>query len=152
MKKKAENKPVNIEDTLYILHTRIQMLQDILALDVSPDLFLDKSIGDMDFIDKTLAVLIKILTEDTYIMGRDEQLDNLSEIEWQFSQVLARFLGHSSTISAEYFPILRDKILVLRDQSAARRKTADDSKSKKEGVETIPIVSSDEMSELLKGL
>ncbi|MDR2194050.1 MAG: hypothetical protein LBP19_06240 [Treponema sp.] len=146
------NKIVNIEDTLYILNARIQILQDILALDVSPDLFLDKSIDDMDFIDKTLAVLIKILTEDPHIAEREEQLDNLSEIEWQFSQVLALFLNSSSTISVEQFPILRDTILALRNQSAVRRKVADDSTSKKEGVETIPIVSSDEMSELIKKL
>ncbi|MDR2793178.1 MAG: hypothetical protein LBB61_05870 [Treponema sp.] len=146
------NKPVDVEDTLYILNTRIQMLQDILALDVSPNLFLDKSIDDMDFIDKTLAVLLKMLTEDTYIMERDEQLDNLSETEWQFSQVLVRFLSVSSTISAEHFPVLRDKIFVLRKQSAVRRKAADNARAKKEGVETTPIVSSDEMSELLKRL
>jgi hypothetical protein len=152
MKRNVVNKPVDVEDTLYILNTRIQMLQDILALDVSPNLFLDKSIDDMDFIDKTLAVLLKMLTEDTYIMERDEQLDNLSETEWQFSQVLVRFLSVSSTISAEHFPVLRDKIFVLRKQSAVRRKAADNARAKKEGVETTPIVSSDEMSELLKRL
>jgi hypothetical protein len=152
MKKNTINKPVNFEDTLYILHTGIQMLQDILALDVSPDLFLEKITGDIEFIDKTLDFLLKTLIEDTYILERDEQLDNLSETEWQFSQVLVRFLSVSGTISAEHFPNLRNKILTLRNQSATRRKTADDSKSKKEGAETVPLVSSDEMSELLKGL
>ncbi|MDR2782795.1 MAG: hypothetical protein LBB48_02950 [Treponema sp.] len=152
MKKNVENKPINFEDTLYILHSRIQMLQDILALDIPADLFLDKSIDDMEFIDKILEVLIKALSEDTYIMERDEQLDNFSETEWRFSQVLVRFLSVSSTLSAGHHPVLRDTISTLRSQSAIRRKIADNSKSKKEGVETIPIVSSDEMSELIKGL
>ncbi|MDR0706806.1 MAG: hypothetical protein LBF60_02835 [Treponema sp.] len=157
MKKNVENKPINFEDTLYILHSRIQLLQDILALDIPANLFLDKSIDDMEFIDKTLEVLIKILSEDTYIMERDEQLDNFSEAEWQFSQILVRFLSVSSAPSAVrqsagQYPVLRDKLSALRNKSAIRRKIADDSKSKKEGVETIPIVSSDEMSELLKGL
>ncbi|MDR2447121.1 MAG: hypothetical protein LBD58_07525 [Treponema sp.] len=152
MKKNVENKPINFEDTLYILHSRIQMLQDILALDIPANLFLDKSIDDMEFIDKTLEVLIKILSEDTYIMERDEQLDNFSEAEWQFSQILVRFLGVSSTPSGGQYSVLKDKLSALRNKSVIRRKIADDSKSKKEGVETIPIVSSDEMSELLKGL
>ncbi|MDR0557750.1 MAG: hypothetical protein LBG43_07800 [Treponema sp.] len=152
MKKNVEKKPINFEDILYILHSRIQMLQDILALDIPADLFLDKSIDDMEFIDKTLEVLIKALSEDTYIMERDEQLDNFSETEWQFSQMLVRFLSASTALSAGHHPVLKDTISALRSQSAIRRKIADDSKSKKEGVETIPIVSSDEMSELLKGL
>jgi hypothetical protein len=152
MKKNVETKPINFEDTLYILHSRIQMLQDILALDIPANLFLDKSIDDMEFIDKTLEVLIKALSEDTYIKERDEQLDNFSETEWQFSQVLVRFLSASTVLSAGHHPVLKDKISALRSQSAIRRKIADNSKSRKEGVETIPIVSSDEMSELLKGL
>lgn len=158
MKKNVENKPINFEDTLYILHSRIQILQDILALDIPADLFLDKSVDDMEFIDKILEVLIKALSEDTYIMGRDEQLDNFSETEWQFSQILVQFLSVSTTMFAGHImsagrqSVLRDKISTLRNQSAIRRKIADDSKSKKEGIETMPIVSSDEMSELLKGL
>jgi hypothetical protein len=157
MKKNVENKPINFEDTLYILHSRIQMLRDILALDIPVDLFLDKSVDDMEFIDKTLEILIRMLSEDTYIMDRDEQLDNFSETEWQFSQILVQFLSVSAAMFAGHMSdgrhsVLKDKISVLRNQSAIRRKIADDSKSKKEGVETIPIVSSDEMSELLKGL
>jgi hypothetical protein len=147
--KKTLDKPINFEDTFYILHTRIRFLQDVLALDVSPDLFLDKAIDDMEFIDKTLAVLIQELTQNDTIEERDDVLDNHSETEWQFSQVLVRFISSTGTISASNFPVLRDKVQTLRDQSAARRKTADDAKSKKEGAET-PLVSTDEMNELLK--
>jgi hypothetical protein len=151
MKKSTLNKTINFEDSLFIIQGRIQMLYDILALDVSSDLFLDKTIDDMEFIDKTLETLIKTLTEDTAVEDRDAQFDNLSETEWQFSQALVRFLNVSGSISATHFPNLRDKIAVLRNQSAARRKIADDSQSKKEEPSKNPLVSSTEMSELLKG-
>ncbi len=149
MKKNVANTPVNCEDTLYIIHDGIRMLQDILTLDVSPDLFLDKIINDMDFIDQTLAGLLKILVEDANDSKRDEQLDNLSETEWQFSQILVRFLSAADGY-VERFPRLRDKILDLRGKSAARRKTADDSQSARDGRETVPLVGPDEMSELLR--
>jgi hypothetical protein len=128
------------------------MLHEVLTLDISSDLFLDKTIDDMSFIDKTLDVLIKALTEDTYIPERDEQLDNVSETEWQFSQVLTRFLSVSGNISANHFPAFREKIFALRNQSAARRKIADDSRTKPDRAGMEPLVSSDEMSELLKDL
>jgi hypothetical protein len=151
MKKNGGN-AINFEDTLFIIHTRVQMLHEVLTLDISSDLFLDKTIDDMSFIGKTLDILIKALTEDTYILERDEQLDNVSETEWQFSQVLTRFLTVSGNISANRFPAFREKILALRIQSAARRKIADDSRTKPVRAGMEPLVSSDEMSELLKDL
>jgi hypothetical protein len=150
--KKVGGNAINFEDTLFIIHTRIQMLHEVLTLDISSDLFLDKTIDDMGFIDKTLDILIKALTDDTYILERDEQLDNISEMEWQFSQVLTRFLSVSGNISANRFPSFRERILVLRTQSTARRKTADDSRTKPDRAALEPLVSSEEMNELLKVL
>jgi hypothetical protein len=148
--KKVTSKPINFEDTLYLLHTRIQAVYDILILDTSPDLFLEKTMDDVDFINKTLDSLMKIITEDTSLVERDEQLDNMSEMEWHFSQALTKFLSASGDISATRFPAHRDKILALRSQSTARRKIADDSRSKTNRDALDPLVSQDEMNELLK--
>jgi hypothetical protein len=151
MKKNVEKQPINFEDILFIVHTRIQMLHDVLALDVPSDLFMEKTVGDMEFIDNILAVLLKELTEDTYIAERDEQLDNISETEWQFSQILTRFLSVSGNISVIHAPSFKEKIIALRNQTTSRRKTADDSRTKTESAILEPVVSSDEMAELLKG-
>ncbi|MDR1126781.1 MAG: hypothetical protein LBL06_01510 [Treponema sp.] len=148
MKKNVVNNPLSFEDALYILNERIQILRDSLSLDLSPDLFYEKNLDDMDFIEKTLDILLKRLLEGTQILDRDEQLDNLSETEWQFSQVLTKFMSinnemyHSSSS--------RDKFSALRSRSATRRKTAEDAQTKTEKMNGAPIVSEDEMSELLK--
>jgi hypothetical protein len=148
MKKNIVNNPLNFEDTLYILNERIQILRDSLSFDLPPDLFHEKNLDDMDFIEKTLDILLKRLLEGTHILDRDEQLDNLSETEWQFSQVLTKFMSISNEMYHSAPP--RDKFSALRSRSAARRKIAEDSQIKTEKMSGAPIVSEDEMSELLK--
>ncbi|MDR0785594.1 MAG: hypothetical protein LBE74_06915 [Treponema sp.] len=148
MKKNVINKPLNFEDTLYILNERIQILYDFLSLNLSEDLFHEKNMDDMDFIDKILDILLKNLMEDAYLLDRDEQLDNLSETEWQFSQVLTKFMSTSNDL--HHSSLSRDKFFALRDRSAARRKTAEDSQIKIEKMSDVSVISEDEMSKLLK--
>ncbi|MDR0644407.1 MAG: hypothetical protein LBG05_05760 [Treponema sp.] len=148
MKKSIVNKPSNFEDTLYILNERIQILRDFLSLDLSGELFHEKNMDDMDFIDKMLDILLKNLMEDAHNLDRDEQADNLSETEWQFSQVLTKFVSAGN--EAFRFPPFKDKLSLLRNSSAARRKTAEGLQTKTEKMSGEPIVSKDEMSELLK--
>ncbi|MDR3342089.1 MAG: hypothetical protein LBT14_04745 [Treponema sp.] len=141
---------INFEDNIFILNLRIRLIRDALALDPDPGLFLNKIVDDINFIDDTLVVLLNDLAENISFIGRDEQFDNLAEIEWQFSQVLTKFLNSSRNISVTQFPALREKILFLQDHSAARRKTIDESESRMENVYMEPVVSSAELSELLK--
>jgi hypothetical protein len=148
MKKNVVKKPINFEDTLYILNERIQILRGFLSLDLSSDLFHDKNMDDMDFIDKTLEILLKNLVEDIYILDRDGQLDNLSETEWQFSQILTKFMSAGNEL--HHSSLFKEKFSTLRSRSVARRKVAEDSQTKIEKMSNEPMISEDEMSELLK--
>ncbi|MDR3333297.1 MAG: hypothetical protein LBT13_00195 [Treponema sp.] len=144
------NRHINFEDNIFILNLRIRLIRDSLALNADPELFLKKIVEDIEFIDIALSRLLDDLVENISFIGRDEQFDNLAEIEWQFSQVLTRFLNSSRNISAAQLPILREKLVFLQNHSAARRKTIDDAESQMEGVYVEPVVSSAELSELLK--
>ncbi|MDR0411821.1 MAG: hypothetical protein LBH75_07620 [Treponema sp.] len=148
MKKNIINSSLNFEDTLYILNEKIQILRDFLSLDLPTDLFHKENMDDMDFIDKILDILLKSLIEDTYILDRDEQLDNLSETEWQFSQVLTKFVSISN--EPHHSSPSMDKFSTLRNRSTARRKIAEDSQTSREKMSSEPMVSEDEMNELLK--
>ncbi|MDR0622956.1 MAG: hypothetical protein LBG10_00815 [Treponema sp.] len=146
------NKRINFEDNIFILHARIRMIRDLLALDTDPDLFLEKTIDDINFIGHTLEALLGNLSENRRLLEREKAFDDLADLEWQFFQVLSEFFNGSGNISAARFPILKENIGRLRDRSMARRKTMDESRGFSESSVTEPVVSSVELSELLKEL
>jgi hypothetical protein len=145
------NKRINFEDNIFILNTRIRMIRDLLILETDPDLFLEKTMDDLGFIDLTLAFLLGNLLENERLIERDEQFHNLSETERQFSEVLSEILEGAGSISAVQFPVIRDKTLVLRNNSLERRKNIEGAVSRG-NKPSEPVVSSDELNELLKGL
>jgi hypothetical protein len=145
-------KHINFEDNIFVLNIRVRMIYDLLLLETNPELFLKKTLEDIDFVDDTLGLLLDELIENTHLIERNEHFDNLSELEEQFAQVLTLFLNGSGNISAIRFPALREKIVFLRTHSMTRRKTIDDSRKQTDGTILEPLVSSAEINELLKGL
>ena len=140
-------KKINFEDNIFILSMRVRMIRDLLLLETDTELFLKKTLEDIDFIDTTLATLLKNLSENAYLIERDEQFDNLSEIEWQFSQVLSLFLNGSGNISATLFTSFRERIVFLSNQSLSRKRIIDASVNST--VVTEPLVGPRELKGLL---
>ncbi|MDR2484024.1 MAG: hypothetical protein LBD55_01350 [Treponema sp.] len=144
------NKHINFEDNIFILNVKVRMIHDLLLLETDPELFLKKTIEDIDFLDDTLGLLLDDLIENTHLIERNELFDNLSHLERQFSDVLTFFLTSSGNISAVRFPALREKAVFLRTHSLTRKKTIDNMRNQMAGVILEPLVSSTELSELLK--
>ncbi|MDR1100438.1 MAG: hypothetical protein LBL28_08170 [Treponema sp.] len=144
------NKHINFEDNIFILNVRIRMIRDTLTLDTDPELFLEKTLEDIDFINNALEALLGNLVENKRLLERDMEFDNLSDLEWQFSRILADFLNSSGNISAAQFPMLKGKIEILRKRSRDRKKIMEDSRNLSEPPLSEPVVSSLELSELLK--
>jgi hypothetical protein len=146
------NKHINFEDNIFILNVRIRMIRDLLKLDPDPALFLDKTLDDLEFIGKTLETLLGSLIANPRLLDRNPQFENLSDAEWQFSQILARFAGDDSPFTESRLPELRNRIARLREASAIRGKAIDESAGPAEQFQTEPVVSQAELSELLKGI
>jgi hypothetical protein len=144
------NKRISFEDNIYILLARIKMVQDLLALDIDPALFLDKTLEDIDFIDATLQALHVQMQENPRLIEREDLLNHLSELEWQFSQALSGFLNSRGTISVQEFPAIKDKMMILRTRSLDRHKSAETEAVAAGDFSEATVVSSDELSELLK--
>ena len=145
------NKRLNFEDNIYVLLSRIRMIRDLLVLDADPSLFMDKTMDDIEFIDNTLGKLLMRLMENQRLIEREELLNHLSELEWQFSQILSEFLNDERSLSVKEFPVFKDKIMILRTHSLERRKMAEKTESGGKTSEE-PLVSSNELNELLKSL
>jgi hypothetical protein len=147
------NKRINFEDSIFIINTRIRIIRDMLLLDTDPDLFLEKTLDDVNFIDKTLAILLDQLSNNKRFIERTEQFHNLSEAERTFAEVLSDMINGDSAISSGRFPAIRDRLTLLWNHARERRKTIDNTAGPETGgTPTDPVVSSDELNELLQGL
>jgi len=144
------NKRVNFEDNIFIVMMRLRTVRDTITLDADPELFLEKTLDDLCFTDNTLGILMQYLQENSRLIEREELLDHLSEAERLFSQVIQDLMSHEGSLSIQEIPSLREKLNVLRNASLERRRTAENLDSVKSSSSGSPIVSSDELTELLK--
>jgi hypothetical protein len=144
------NKQVYFEDNIFILMSRLRMLRDLFTLDADPELFLEKTLDDIDFISQALTLLLQQLLENRHLIEREDLFNQISELEWQFSQALSDFMNNPGTISVREYPAATEKIRILRSRSMERRNTAGSAGGAVGSQVEEPVVSSDELSELLK--
>ena len=144
------NKRVNFEDNIFILMMRIRMVRDAITLDADPELFLEKTLDDICFTDHSLKILLEYLLENSRLIEREELLDHFSEAERLFSQVIQELLVHEGTLSVQEIPSIKEKLIIIRNASLERRKNAENLGSLETSTSGSPIVSSDELTELLK--
>ncbi|MCL2479201.1 MAG: hypothetical protein FWF22_06850 [Treponema sp.] len=144
------NKQDNYRDNIFLLLGRIKLIRDTMILDIDTGLFLKKSLDDIDFIQQTLGILLNKLRENQQLLDREELFNNLSELEWQFSKILSDILNGSGSISAVKNPEIREKILLLRKDSLERRETAEAIGETAMETPREPVLSTNELNELLK--
>ena len=143
------NKQTNFEDTIFILNVRIRMIRDLLRLDTDAGLFIRQTIEDMEFIGSVMEVLVdKLLANPGFL---DREFDNLSDTEWQFSNLLAEFSSDSGPFSSARFPETITWISKLREESEKRQKLVNEAYAPSGRDNSEPVVSQAELSELLKG-
>jgi hypothetical protein len=144
------NKRVNFEDNLFLLTMRLRLIQDIITLDADPNFFLEKTLDDIYFTDHILRILLGCLEENHHLIERAELLEQLSDLESQFSRVLFTLLEHDGNISIRETSTARDKIVLCRNASMERRLAIEKLQPAGHSRVASPIVSSDELTALLK--
>ena len=144
------NKRVNFEDSLFILMMHLRLIQDIITLDADPEFFLGKTLDDIYFTDRLLGILMGSLQENNFLIEREELLEHLADIEVRFTQVLQNLLNHGGNISIRQAPSITERVAACRDNSLARQETIARLSPAGAGKSSSPIVSSDELTELLK--
>jgi hypothetical protein len=125
----------------------MRMIRDTLRLNPPADLFLEKCLDDLSFINHILVSLSQMITVNNSDNGF---IDYLLDIEWQFSQLLIEFSIDSSPFSVRVFPYTREKIASLRAGSDSRRKSLEAS-FVFAGDMAEPVVSSTELNDLWGG-
>ena len=120
-------------------------------LDADSELFLDHTLEDISFINKTQDFLTEILMNNKRYIERGEQFHNLAETEIRFQDVLFKLINEENNFSLKSKPGILEKIGQIRNQSIERWKILEKlfiSDMDKPFAE--PVVSVDELSELLR--
>jgi len=143
------NKHTNYEDNIFVLNIRIRMIRDLLILDTDAELFLNKTLDDLDFIDASLSILLVNLKENYRLIERDEQFHNLIDTERQFCEVLNDIEQGEGTISALQYPELHERTALLKIRSQERQHSVTDLITEAKHLVLEPVVSHDELHELL---
>ena len=128
------------------------MIRDTLRLNPPPELFLEKCLDDLAFIDWVLASLTQNLMENSSHFGKNSEYAYASDAEWQFSQLLTEFSAESGIFSSGGYDDTREKIASLREASDGRRKVLEEADLSPDTARTEPVVSSAELSSLLGGI
>ena len=144
------NKRVNFEDNIFILTMRVRMIRNTITLDAEPELFLEKLLDDICFTDQVLRTLLAYLQENDRLIAREEFLEHFSELEWEFSQVIGEFLNHGGNISVCELPGVQEKLIAFRNSSQDRYQAVEKLSLTDNYRAGNPVVSSDELTELLK--
>ena len=143
------NKHINFEDNIFVLNLRIRMIQDLLILDTDTELFLQKTLDDLDFINSSLKTLLSNLKENYRLIERDEQFHNLAETERQFCEVLSEMDHGEGNLSALQYPELRERIVLILSNSQDRQNSIKGLIIEAKHLTLEPVVGYDELHELL---
>jgi hypothetical protein len=125
------------------------MIRDLLQLDTDTDLFLRQTIEDLKFISSILRVLTDKLIANPKFVDRELEADNLSDAEWQFSQIISEFLKGCGSFPPSQFAEISTYISTLREESAKRQKLINEAYIPEGTALTEPVVTYAELSGLL---
>ena len=143
---------LNFEDSIFILNMRIRMIKDTLRLTPPPELFMERCLDDLAFLNGILDLLVHTFVESDGSQNGTNDADYLLDTEWQFNQLLTEFSLESSPFPAQVYPEVIQKIALLRDSSNIRRKTIEETIPPSEIAQAEPVVTSAELNGLLGGI
>jgi hypothetical protein len=108
---------INYEDDIFSLALQVRCLQDTLKLEVDPELFKDRILGDITWIESTVARLYQSLRESSLYVKRQEHLKELQKLKRAFAAALDTLVEKRSPF-AEHVAEKCDVLRVLREQQA----------------------------------
>jgi hypothetical protein len=95
---------VNYDDNIFFVQTMIKTLRSGLALDIDPELFKDKALEDIFFIDSTLMKILSQLRENPNLIRRSEYLKSLLRAENAFLDFLGDILASERPLAESLSP------------------------------------------------
>jgi hypothetical protein len=105
---------INYEDDIFTLALQVRCLQDTLKLEVDPEIFRERLLGDIAWIESTIAGLYKSLRESSLYVKRQEHLKELQKLKRAFAEALDAVAEKRSPF-AEHVPEKLEQMRGIRD-------------------------------------
>ena len=141
----------SFQDSVFLINMRIRMVRDTLRLNPPSELFLERCLEDLVFIDRVLDSLAQTLASGGDQYGGNGEFSYASDTEWQLSQLLTEFSVEPGPFSSSANPEVHEKITALHTACEARRKAIEAAEQPSGADGGEPVVSSAELSSLLGG-
>lgn len=106
---------IHVQDDLFFITLMVKTLRDGFSLEIDSEIFLEKTIDDIVFIDKALLKLHEFLDQNTHLIERKEYLRSLLQIDKQFGDLLSGVLNRDFGFS-EALEEYRTKLSAIWDE------------------------------------
>lgn len=104
---------INYEDDIFSLALQVRCLQDTLKLEVDPELFRERILGDIAWIESTVARLYQSLRESSQYVKRQEHLKELQKLKRAFVTALDMLVENQSSFG-EHLADKREELGTIR--------------------------------------
>ena len=139
---------INYEDDIFTVALHVRCLQDALKLEVDPDLFKDRILGDITWIDGITGQLYQSLRDSSLYVKRQEHLKELAKLKRAFAEALDALVERKAPF-AEH---LQEELPDLRARRDVHRRDIGEIRTLLEGTgipEEQHMVSAEELKFLM---
>ena len=108
------------DDNIFFLNQIVSNLEDAIRLDIDSDLFLDKFVEDIMFVESILGRLYISLMENDLLLRRTEHLKRIMRSKHLFVELLSNIMSSDSSLAKNLIPFyqkFRDLINEQREHS-----------------------------------
>ncbi len=106
-------KRINYGDNLFLLTLILKDLTAAARLNVDPDIFLDKLVEDIFFLDSTIASIHEQLSANPHLLDRLEHMKSLQNVSQAFGRLLGDLRGRRLPLG-EHLAHFDEKFELLR--------------------------------------
>lgn len=104
------------DDNLFYLNEIISHLDDAIRLDIDSDLFLDKFVEDIMFVESILDRLYVSLRENDLLIRRAEHLKRIMRSKHMYAELLNNVIGGDSTLGTKLHPFYQKFRELIHEQ------------------------------------
>ena len=83
---------INYEDDLFSLALQVRCLHDILKLEIDPEFFRERIVGDIAHLDATIGRVFQSLRASPSFVGRQDHLREVQKLKQSFAEALGDIL------------------------------------------------------------
>ena len=92
------------DDNIFYLNEIVSNLDDAVRLDIDSDLFLDKVVDDIMFVESTIGRLYVSLKENDLLIRRAEHLKRIMRSKQLFAELLENITNGDSSLGKKLYP------------------------------------------------